>query len=183
MRYRDICGGCRARSYKPGGTMTDMCGSIAWPDTPQGDLCGEDPWCRYQPDSETAPDSVPVDRTDLALLDALQDDIPLVSRPYDVIAARLGIPAEDVMKRLERLQEEGIVRGLSPVLESRQVGLSATTLVAIRVPDEKIPEVARLINAYHEVSHNYRRDNTYSLWFTIAGKDAHRIREILDDDK
>ena len=134
--------------------MTDMCSGIAWPDDTAGDLCGEDPWCRCEPDTKTVPTGA-IDQTDLALLDALQDDISLVSRPYDVIATRLGISPDDVMQRLAGLQERGIVRGLSPVLESRQVGLTATTLVAIRVTGEKIKEVTRLINAYPEVSHNY----------------------------
>jgi radical SAM protein with 4Fe4S-binding SPASM domain len=181
--YRDACGGCRARSYKTAATMTDMCGGIAWPDNPKGDLCGDDPWCRYEPDEETPHAAGPVDQIDLALLDALQDDIPLVARPYDVIAARLDIPTDEVMRRLRGLLERGIVRGLSPVLDSRQVGLTATTLVALRVPEEKIQAVTRLINAYPEVSHNYRRDHTYSLWFTVAGKDEGRIREIIEEIK
>ncbi len=182
--YQDICGGCRARSYKTVGTMTDMCGGIAQPANPGGDLCGEDPWCRYEPTGASGEKhSVPVDVMDLALLDALQDDIPLVSRPFDVIAARLGIPEDDVLQRIAGLQERGIVRGLSPVLESRQVGLSATTLIALRVPDEQIQAAARLINAYPEVSHNYRRDHVYSLWFTVAGKDESRIQEILGQIK
>jgi radical SAM protein with 4Fe4S-binding SPASM domain len=178
--YHDICGGCRARSYKAGGSMTNMCGGITWPDNPAGDLCGEDPWCPYEPGTKAAPPGL-ADPVDLALLDALQDDIPLVSRPYDAIAARLGISADDVMVRLAHLQEQGIVRGLSPVLESRKVGLSATTLVALRVPEEKVREIARLINAYPEVSHNYRRDHTYSVWFTVAGKDEERIRKIVGE--
>jgi DNA-binding Lrp family transcriptional regulator len=161
--------------------MTDMCGGIAWPDTPGGDLCGEDPWCRYKPPEETLHHPVPVDRTDLALLDTLQDDIPLVSRPFEAIAARLEIPEDEVILRVKGLQDRGIIRGLSPVLESRQVGLSATTLVALRVPDEKIPAVVRLINAYPEVSHNYRRDHAYSLWFTVAGKDERRVRDIVQE--
>lgn len=182
--FNDVCGGCRARSYKTGRTMTDMCGGIAWPDNPKGDLCGEDPWCRYEPGVDsTGNNSPPVDLTDFALLDLLQDDLPLVSRPFGVIASRLGIPEDEVMRRLERLQDQKIVRGLSPVLESQKVGLSATTLVALRVPDEKIRTVARLINAYPEVSHNYRRDNTYSLWFTIAGKDENRIQKIVQEIK
>jgi len=182
--YKDVCGGCRARSYKTGGTMTDMCGGIARPDHPEGDLCGEDPWCRYEPGGK--PDgkySAPVDFTDLALLDALQDDIPLVSRPFEAIAARLGIPEDDVIQKIAALQERGIVRGVSPVLESRHVGLSATTLIALRVSGEQIPTVTRLINAYPEVSHNYRRDHAYSLWFTVAGKDENRIQEILGEIK
>jgi DNA-binding Lrp family transcriptional regulator len=160
--------------------MSDMCGGITWPSDPAGDLCGEDPWCQYDPSAKTVPPAPP-DQADLALLDALQDDIPLVSRPYDVIAARLGISGDDVMERLARLQERGIVRGLSPVLESRKVGLTATTLVALRVAEEKVREVTRLINAYPEVSHNYRRDHTFSIWFTVAGKDEERIREIVGE--
>ncbi|MFZ2074382.1 MAG: radical SAM protein [Methanoregula sp.] len=179
--YREVCGGCRARSYATGGTMTDMCGGIAWPADPAGDLCGEDPWCRYEPEEKATAHAGPADEKDLALLDALQDDIPLVSRPYDEIAARLDIPADEVMERLRGLQERGIVRGLSPVLESRQVGLTATTLVALRVPEEKIRAVTRLINAYPEVSHNYRRDHAFPLWFTVAGKDEGRIREIVEE--
>jgi radical SAM protein with 4Fe4S-binding SPASM domain len=182
--YRDICGGCRARAYNPDRTVTDLCGGIARPDNPQGDLCGGDPWCRYEPPGDSENNRIiHLDPADLALLDALQDDIPLVSRPFAVIAARLKIPEEEVMQRLRGLQERGIVRGLSPVLESRHAGLSATTLVALRVPDDRIPVVARLINAYPEVSHNYRRDHRYSLWFTIAGKDERRIREIVREIK
>jgi len=178
--YRDACGGCRARSYNPDRAVTDLCGGIARPDNPEGDLCGEDPWCRYEPAGNSPkPPSVSLDPADLALLDALQDDIPLVSRPYAAIAARLGITEDEVIQKLNQLQEQGIVRNLSPVLESRHAGLSATTLVALKIPDEKIPAVARLINGYPEVSHNYRRDHRYSLWFTIAGKDERRIREIV----
>ncbi|MEN6609463.1 MAG: radical SAM protein [Methanoregulaceae archaeon] len=177
--YREICGGCRARSYKTGKPVTDMCGGIARPDNPAGDLCGEDPWCRYEPGGDAQGKTAPLDPVDLALLDTLQDDIPLVSRPFEEIAGHLGIPEEDVMKRLAGLQERGIVRGLSPVLESRHVGLSATTLVALRVPEEKIPSVVRKINACPEVSHNYRRDHAYPLWFTIAGKNEDRIQEII----
>jgi DNA-binding Lrp family transcriptional regulator len=160
--------------------MTDMCGGIARPAHPEGDLCGEDPWCPYEPTNKPGEKySGSMDLTDLALLDALQDDIPLVTRPFAVIAARLGIAEDDVIQRVAALQERGIVRGVSPVLESRQVGLAATTLIALMVPEEQIPTVTRLINAYPEVSHNYRRDHAYSLWFTIAGKDENRIQEIL----
>jgi AdoMet-dependent heme synthase len=176
--YQHVCGGCRARAYQAGHAMTDMCGGIAWPEQGERDLCGEDPWCRYEPPGKNPE---PPDRADLALLDALQDDFPLVSRPFDAIAGLLDLPVGEVMSRLNRLQELGIIRGISPVLESRRLGLSATTLVALRVPDERIPAIARQINACPEVSHHYRRDHAYPLWFTIAGKDETRIREIVQE--
>ena len=182
--YRDVCGGCRARSCKSGGTMTDLCGGIALPENPADDLCGEDPWCLYDPDPDpVGKEYISVDGTDLELLDALQDDFPLVSRPFGILSKRLGIPEDDIIKRLNRLQEIGVIRGLSPVLESGRVGLSAATLIALRVPDERIAVVAQLISNYPEVSHNFHRDNDYSIWFTIAAKDEERIKEILHEIK
>jgi len=179
--YRTVCGGCRARSYETGRSVPDLCGGIARPGNPEGELCGEDPWCRYTPPKEKSQDGIIPDPADRKLLLSLQDDIPLVPRPYREIAARIGTTEDDVIQRLGRLQEMGIVRGLSPVIESRNVGLSAATLVALRVPESSMPAVIRQVNAYPEVSHNYRRDHPYSLWFTITGKSESRIREILGE--
>ncbi|MDD1680133.1 MAG: AsnC family transcriptional regulator [Methanoregula sp.] len=121
------------------------------------------------------------DTTDLAILNALQDDLPLVSRPWGAIAGRLGIPEPELLGRMKKLAEAGIIRGISPVLESRPLGLHAATLIALRVPKERLDEVAAIISSYAEVSHNFERDHDYSLWFTIAAKDEAGIRAVLDE--
>jgi DNA-binding Lrp family transcriptional regulator len=121
------------------------------------------------------------DGTDLAILDCLQDDLLLVSRPWDTISGRLGITEPELLSRMRRLAVTGIIRGISPVLESRPLGLHAATLVALRVSDERIDEVAALVSSYPEVSHNFRRDHDYSLWFTIAAKDTAGVRAVLDE--
>ena len=53
--------------------------------------------------------------TDLAILNALQDDLPLVPRPWEAIADRLGITETDMFIRMNRLKDSGIIRGISPV--------------------------------------------------------------------
>jgi DNA-binding Lrp family transcriptional regulator len=122
----------------------------------------------------TCPDPV-----DLYILDALQDDIPLVPRPFTTIAQRLGIPERDFLERLKRLHMMGIVRGISPTIESRHMGLAAATLVALHVPDERIREIADIINSYPGVSHNFRRDHYYTIWFTLTGKNKEDIEHVL----
>jgi DNA-binding Lrp family transcriptional regulator len=82
------------------------------------------------------------DGTDLAILNSLQDDLPLVSRPWEAIANRLGLTEPDLLSRMKKLADAGIIRGISPVLESRPLGLHAATLVALRVPEEQLDEVA-----------------------------------------
>jgi len=121
------------------------------------------------------------EKTDLAILNALQDDLPLVSRPWEAIAGRLGMSDTEILIRMKNLEEAGIIRGISPVLESRHLGLHAATLVALHVPEERVEEIAAIISSYTEVSHNFQRDHYYSLWFTIAAKDGDGIRRVLED--
>lgn len=119
------------------------------------------------------------DRTDLAILEALQDDLPLVPRPWEEIACRLGIPEEEMLSRIRRMEEIRVIRGISPVLESRQLGLHAATLVALRVPQERIGEVAAIVSGYSEVSHNFQRDHAWSLWFTVTARDEESLKGVL----
>lgn len=121
------------------------------------------------------------DQTDLAILNALQDDLQLVSRPWNALANRLGITEIEILHRMKQLEEAGIIRGISPVLESRHLGLHAATLVALHVPEDRIQEIAAIISSCPEVSHNFQRDHYYSLWFTIAAKNGEGIRKVLDE--
>ena len=121
-----------------------------------------------------------IDPLDITILDVLQQDIPLVSRPWEVLANRIGISESVLLERLKRLCQAGIIRGISPVIESRSLGINAATLVAFPVPEEKICEVAEIINQCPEVSHNFRREHHYSLWFTLAARDKESLNKILD---
>jgi DNA-binding Lrp family transcriptional regulator len=121
------------------------------------------------------------DQTDLAILSTLQEDLPLVSQPWKAIAERLGIKETEIISRMNRLKDAGIIRGISPVLESRHLGLHAATLVALHVPVERMDKVAAIISSYPEVSHNFQRDHYYSLWFTIAAQNGEGIRNVLDE--
>ncbi|MGD0534167.1 MAG: siroheme decarboxylase subunit alpha [Methanoregula sp.] len=119
------------------------------------------------------------DQTDLAILNTLQGDLPLVSRPWKEIADRIGITETEILGRMKRMEEAGIIRGISPVLESHHLGLHAATLVALHVPEERLNEIATIISSYTEVSHNFRRDHSYSLWFTIAAQNGEEVQRVL----
>ena len=121
------------------------------------------------------------DQTDLAILNTLQDDLPLVSRPWKAIADRIGITETEILGRMKRMEEAGIIRGISPVLESHHLGLHAATLVALHVPNERGDEIAAVISSYTEVSHNFKRDHYYSVWFTIAAQNGEEIQRVLNE--
>ena len=126
-------------------------------------------------------DNTATDTLDLRILDALQQDIPLVARPWEAIAARLGIPEPLLLERLGTLSRARVIRGISPIIESRALGFTAATLVALPVPAERIRNVADIISRYPEVSHNFRRDHRYSLWFTLSAENGQALEILLSE--
>jgi radical SAM protein with 4Fe4S-binding SPASM domain len=52
--FKTICGGCRARAYLGEGAVPPIwCDGLATPGEQTGEVCGEDPWCPYQPGEGT----------------------------------------------------------------------------------------------------------------------------------
>jgi DNA-binding Lrp family transcriptional regulator len=115
---------------------------------------------------------------ELRLLQRLQADFPLVPRPYRQLAEELGTTEEQVLEGVQALQQSGLIRELAPVLATRRLG-QASTLAALSVPPERVEEVAILINAYPEVTHNYLRDHPYNMWFTVTASSRERVAEVL----
>ena len=123
--------------------------------------------------------TVTLDEADKALLQTLQDDFPLTTRPWDALAERLGTTAEDVMARVGRLNEEGVIRRIGPVLETDRVGLTARTLVLMKVPPGRMDEVAGIVSGFDEVTHNYERDHEHNLWFTLITPSQEMLKGAL----
>lgn len=108
-----------------------------------------------------------LDRLDQQLLNEIQASFPLVRRPFDELATRLDTTPEDVMARLRRLKDERFIRQISAIFDTRTLGYKSS-LVAMKVAPDRLDAVAQIINEHPGVSHNYRRNHEYNLWFTIA---------------
>jgi len=110
-------------------------------------------------------DELDDDRT--RLIRAIQAGVPLVSRPFAELGKSLGIDEAAVLAELRALEDEGVLREISAVLEGSALGYDSA-LVAGEVPEEKLDHVASIVSAHPTVTHNYLRNHRYALWFTIA---------------
>lgn len=113
------------------------------------------------------------------LLDAYQRGFPLSPTPYADMARALGTDEPSVLAALERLQTQGVISRVGVVVKPRTLGASA--LAAMAVPEERLEEVAALVNAYPEVNHNYEREDPLNLWFVAAAVDATRLAALFDE--
>jgi siroheme decarboxylase len=108
-----------------------------------------------------------MDDRDRELLNQIQNGFPLVSRPYQAIAERLGSTEAEIIERVLRLRRENIIRQISAIFDTKSLGYKSS-LVAMRVPPDRINEAAQVINEHPGVTHNYERNHEYNLWFTVA---------------
>lgn len=121
------------------------------------------------------------DEIDARLLDLIQSAFPLVSRPFDAIAAKLGVEPADVIERISRLKCDSVIRQISAIFDSAALGYTSA-LVAFRVRPERIDAVAQAVSEHSGVSHCYSRDAEYNLWFTMTlgpGRDIDAEVETL----
>jgi DNA-binding Lrp family transcriptional regulator len=121
-----------------------------------------------------------LDKMDARLLDYIQSGLPVSSEPYLEMAHLLNTTEEDIIARLRRLVDKGIIRRLGAVFDSRKVGYTGT-LCAMKVPAARITEVAAIINNYPGITHNYLREHDYNMWFTLLAESRENIGAILDE--
>ena len=115
---------------------------------------------------------------DKALLNVLQTDLPISHRPFADLADILDSDESTVMHRVQELKRDGYLRRIGPFFDSDSLGYQGT-LIALQVDPEALPEVAGFINKYPGATHNYEREGTYNLWFTLLTPDKESKKEVL----
>ena len=119
-------------------------------------------------------------RIDKQILNRLQAGIPFVARPWENIAAELLIKEGLLLKRIAFLKKQGIIRRISAGFAPGKIGF-ASTLIAAKVAPENIKKAVERINSYSEVTHNYKRDDEYNIWFTLVARNHERIAQIKQE--
>lgn len=123
-----------------------------------------------------------LDQTDKKILQSIQTNFPIVSEPYQLIAEKVGITEDELLARLELLQQNGVIRRLGGLFDSRKLGYTGT-LCAVKVPPDDIPSVARVIDEYPGITHNYIRDHEYNMWFTLLAESEEKSKAVLEEIK
>jgi len=129
-------------------------------------------------------DPQPYDELDIAVIRALQGNMPVVTEPYAPAAAAVGLTQERFLDHLSGMQERGLLRRVAAILYHRRAGFSANGMGVWKVPEEQILDIGRRMAAVRGISHCYQRP-TYEDWpysvFTMAhGRSKVECDAVLD---
>jgi DNA-binding Lrp family transcriptional regulator len=119
-----------------------------------------------------------LDEADRAVLNRIQSDFPIVSRPYLSIAQEVGLTEQEVIDRVLRLKQSGIIRRIGGNFVPGKLGY-VSTLCAASVPPEKLAHFTETVNRHPGVTHNYLRENTFNVWFTFIAPSMEEIESSL----
>jgi DNA-binding Lrp family transcriptional regulator len=118
--------------------------------------------------------AVPLDDLDKRLLNLMQGSFPIAPRPYEHVAGLAEVSEDEVMRRVQRLLDQRIVRQVTPIFDTRVLGYSSM-LVAAKVDPENPHRAAKVVNSHPGVSHNYLRNHDFNMWFTIATEPGSKL--------
>jgi DNA-binding Lrp family transcriptional regulator len=113
------------------------------------------------PEASAAPD---LDSVDRRLIVATQAGLARVSRPYDTLAEQLGITPDEVLARLQRMLDGGVIRRIGAVPNHYAIGYTANGMSVWDVDDARIDELGIEVGALAFVTHCYRRPRRLPDW-------------------
>ena len=120
-----------------------------------------------------------MDELERAILNALQGGFPLCERPYAEAAAALGTSEAELIARLARLLEEGVLTRFGPMYNADRLG-GGFELCAMRVPPGELERVAGQVNGHPEVAHNYEREHDWNMWFVLAAESPRQLEQARE---
>lgn len=127
-------------------------------------------------------ESVQLDKLDRQIVLATQEGLPLVLQPYHAVADQVGSTPEEVIERLGRMLDSGVIRRIGAVPNHYALGYSANGMTVWDVADEYIDELGERIGQLESVSHCYQRprylpDWPYNLFAMVHGHDRAEVEQ------
>ncbi|WP_204115868.1 Lrp/AsnC family transcriptional regulator [Shimia biformata] len=120
-----------------------------------------------------------LDATDRAILNRVQDDIPLTPHPFADLAAELDLTEADLLARIERMKADRIITRFGPFFDAAAMG-GDFCLCAMAVPAGEFESVLTKVNEHAEVAHNYERTHRLNMWFVLATETPEGITATAD---
>ncbi len=118
------------------------------------------------------------------VISLVQGDIPIVERPYKVLAERAEMSEDQFIEILEKLNTMGIIRRFGATLRHQKSGFSSNAMIAWKVDDKRATDVGKIMAEFTEVSHCYKRVKSnnwpYNLYTMVHARSQDECYEVAE---
>lgn len=118
-----------------------------------------------------------LDETNRLLLSELQRDARV---SLAELGRRVGLSSPAVAERIQRLEQQGVIRGYHADIDPRALGLSLTAIVRIRPAPGQLENVARLAQRTEEVVGCHRITGEDCFIATAHVRDVEHLEAVID---
>jgi len=127
-----------------------------------------------------------VSARDMKLIQLVQYGLPLCSHPYKEIGKHIDMDEQEVIDRLKKMQESGVIKRMGVVVRHRKLGYRANAMVVWNIPDDQVKETGKKISQFEFVTLCYRRPRQlpqwpYNLFSMIHGSDRDAVTENIHE--
>jgi DNA-binding Lrp family transcriptional regulator len=116
------------------------------------------------------------------IIHELQQDLPVTSRPFAEVAAKVGISESEVLEKVHEFIANGTIRRFGATLKHQHSGFDANAMAVWEVALERTEEVGAIFSSFREVSHCYQRPALpnwpYRIFTMIHGSSREVCQEI-----
>ena len=126
-----------------------------------------------------------IDTVDYQLIKVMQKGLPLVSRPYASIAQTLELSEIEVISRLAKLKQQGLIKRLGVIVNHRRLGYHANAMVVFDIPNAEVKKIGEQVSQFNFVNLCYLRPRhpniwSYNLYCMIHGKTRDKVLQQLE---
>ncbi len=125
-----------------------------------------------------------IDDIDRKLISATQGGLPLTRAPYAEIAGWLGLDEAEVIERMRRMLDQGIIRRVAIAPNHYALGMVANGMSVWDIDDARASVLGAQVGALDFVSHCYLRPRAegwpYNLFAMLHGHDRAEVEAKRD---
>jgi DNA-binding Lrp family transcriptional regulator len=149
----------------------------------EGDPAAQSESPAFTQDQRDRAGGSPLTDGDKRMIRVLQQDLPMLARPFDAWAAQAGVGVADLLAAAGAFLQQRRMRRFSAVLRHREAGFSANAMGIWIVPPDRIEAFGRKAATFSAVSHCYHRptyaDWPYSVFTMVHGQSPADCEAVL----
>ena len=118
-----------------------------------------------------------IDHVDRHILTVLQENCKL---SLAKIGERVGLSAPSVIERIKKLEESGVIRGYTAILNARKLGKDITAFIGVSINHPKlITKFEIAVDGFEEIQECHHVTGEYTLLLKVKADSTSDLEELI----